>query len=76
MENQAGKSGEEIQARKIGQGHACSLKSTPSRPGRCSPERPREADVFTDEQIASVERGHALKPIPRLASRTNRGKKF
>jgi predicted TIM-barrel fold metal-dependent hydrolase len=28
----------------------------------------READVFTDEQIASIERGNALKLIPRLAS--------
>jgi len=29
----------------------------------------REAGVFTDEQIASIERGNALKLIPRLASR-------
>ena len=28
----------------------------------------RGADVFTDEQIASIERGNALKLIPRLAS--------
>jgi predicted TIM-barrel fold metal-dependent hydrolase len=28
----------------------------------------READVFTDEQIAGIERGNALKLIPRLAS--------
>jgi 6-methylsalicylate decarboxylase len=28
----------------------------------------REAGVFTDEQIASIERGNALKLIPRLAS--------
>jgi hypothetical protein len=28
----------------------------------------REAGVFTDEQIASIERGNALKLIPRLSS--------
>ena len=28
----------------------------------------REAGVFTDEQMASIERGNALKLIPRLAS--------
>jgi predicted TIM-barrel fold metal-dependent hydrolase len=28
----------------------------------------RETAVFTDEQIASIERGNALKLIPRLAS--------
>ena len=28
----------------------------------------REAGMFTDEQIVSIERGNALKLIPRLAS--------
>jgi predicted flap endonuclease-1-like 5' DNA nuclease len=28
----------------------------------------REAGVFTDDQIAAIERGNALKLLPRLAS--------
>jgi hypothetical protein len=28
----------------------------------------REAGVFTEEQIAAIERGNAIKLIPRLAS--------
>jgi hypothetical protein len=36
----------------------------------------REAAAFSDEQIASMERGTSLKLIPRLSSQPYRGKKF
>jgi 6-methylsalicylate decarboxylase len=40
----------------------------PYRTGIDHVKGPREAGVFSDEQIASIERGNALKLIPGLAA--------
>ena len=43
-------------------------KDFPYRAGIDHVKGLREAGVFTDEQIAAIERGNTLKLIPRLAS--------